>query len=713
MQLTFTNQSSLNTTKNSISSPSNVAIAGNTVMKTEDITLNHIKILKTVSDCGSFSKAAKQLQCSQAMISKKVKQLEECFRVRLLTRSPGAIGLTYKGKKLIAHIQNTVETVERLQEEFQLTLSTEGEDLLLGVSPLSEVWLEQNLYRFQLCFPGREMTKILVEDGKFFTDLQALKFDALLNHLPAYQEKHHCTRLQTYQLLLASFDPEEKLTQEEVIRIDEIEFSRVVLLEEIYQELFRYQYLDKNQLNKAKVVNHYQQLLDLARDTQKLTILPDFCQAPLLSKYQTVSFELIQDAIEYAVYIHVPPFGELLVSAESLVRSFRLDEVSLENRPQFHLLEDSHLIRESSIVRIGIQRDSIGQLIASYGTKYIFDLLKQEPTKHFLFDQSNSRNINIDRNFELQVIPFPSGEQINKQMKRGELDICILDDVSLLNNGFQFFKDFSFGSKLIGIASYNLFGQDFSIVLPKDSSIEFVHQLQGKRIATLFGSNAHRFIITLFELYGMDVHQDCKLIDEDPRTGGTSLLNGQIDAYICCKTFATTLTNYLSLRTLSQEQMLSIKIPSLRGIVCRSQFIKENPRFVIAYLHDLVITNHWFTSNSMKAIDTLSRLLGLNQAQLTQFFSSEFGSRIDPTLKPQWSWLLKTLNRRLDGKYSISLFDVDFWIEDYFLRLAYSLLELDYHFQQVSFTDEPSNSYFLEEKFNRYTEVLHNRSFLG
>jgi molybdate transport repressor ModE-like protein len=119
IQLTFTNQSSLNTTDNSISSPSNVVIAVNTAMKTEDITLNHIKILKTVSDCGSFSKAAKQLQCSQAMISKKVKQLEECFGVRLLTRSPGAIGLTYKGKKLIAHIQNTVETVEQLQEEFQ------------------------------------------------------------------------------------------------------------------------------------------------------------------------------------------------------------------------------------------------------------------------------------------------------------------------------------------------------------------------------------------------------------------------------------------------------------------------------------------------------------------------------------------------------------------------------------------------------------------
>ena len=39
-------------------------------IKLEDITLNHIKILKAVDDCGSFSKAAQKLGYSQALISK-------------------------------------------------------------------------------------------------------------------------------------------------------------------------------------------------------------------------------------------------------------------------------------------------------------------------------------------------------------------------------------------------------------------------------------------------------------------------------------------------------------------------------------------------------------------------------------------------------------------------------------------------------------------
>ncbi len=297
---------------------------------------------------------------------------------------------------------------------------------------------------------------------------------------------------------------------------------------------------------------------------------------------------------------------------------------------------------------------------------------------------------------------------MNHQMKRGELDICILDDISLLNNGSQFFDDLSFGSKLIGIASYNLLGQDVNIVLHKDSAINTVQELKGKRISTLFGSNAHRFIITLFDLYNMDVSKDCKLVNEDPQRASRSLANKTIDAYVCCHTFASILEGYAFVRKLPQSQTDSLRIPSIRGIVCRSQFIKENPKIVVAYLHDLLVANYWFNSSPIQATDLLTKVIDVRKSQVNQFFNPVFGNRIDPTLKPQWSWLLKTLNRRLEGKYGISLFDVDFWIDDYFLRLVYNLLNLDYHFHQVSFASEFSSSYFLEEQFSRHLKVLYD-----
>ncbi|MEH2283844.1 MAG: LysR family transcriptional regulator [Nostoc sp.] len=669
-------------------------------IKLEDITLNHLKILKAVDDCGSFSKAAQKLGYSQALISKKVKQIEDCFGVILLNRSPGSICLTNKGRKLISQTLNVVETVENLQEEFQANFSAEGEDLILGATSLIlEVWLKQYLQRFQLCFPGRNIKEIAVKNSRFFSNCQLIEMDLLLNSCAGYKEEHHCTRLKTHKMLLVSFGASKYLNEHSLVKINDIDLADVVLLDEVHQELSKNEFL-MNKLSGVQVLHSYQDVLNYADKNQKLTILPDFCQADIISQYQVLTFP-IQDVNEYGIYLHVPRFSELLISAEGLVRSFRLDPDNLESLPNVNLFLGSCYSKEENILRIGIQRDSIGQFIAGYGTKYISDLQRASSLEQAIF-----KNIEINRDFELQILPFASGEQMNRQMKRGELDICILDDISLLNNGSQFFDDLSFGSKLIGIASYNLLGQDINIVLHKDSSINTIQDLKGKRISTLFGSNAHRFIITLFDLYDMDVSKDCRLVNEDPRRASKSLANKTIDAYVCCHTFASILEAYAFVRKLPLSQTISLRIPSIRGIVCRSQFIKENPKIVVAYLHDLVVANYWFNSSPIKAADLLTKVIDVRTTQVNQFFNPVFGNRIDPTLKPQWSWLLKTLNRRLEGKYGISLFDVDFWIDDYFLRLVYNLLNLDYHFHQVSFASEFSSSYFVEEQFSRHIKVF-------
>jgi len=670
-------------------------------IKSEDITLNHLKILKAVDDYGSFSKAAQKLGYSQALISKKVKQIEDYFGVLLLNRSPGSIELTNQGRKLIAQTFNVIETIENLQEEFQITLSSEGEDLNLAATALIlEFWLKHYLRRFQLCFPGRTIKEISIQRGTYFLDSPQVNLDLLLSSSSAYKDKHHCTRLTTHAMMLVAFSTDDPAPGNSV-RFSDIDLTHLVLSDEIYQELAKSKSL-LNQLSGVPVLETYQDVLKYASENRKLTILPDFCQFKLMPRSPAWILP-IQDINDYAIYLHVPSFSELLVSGESLVRSFRLNQDNLEIPSKSSLVLSSYTLQSENILRLGIQRDSIGQLVASYGVKYISDL------QQTAIEQPIFKNVEIDRNFDLQIFAFASGDQMNQQMRKGNLDICLLDDISLLNNGARFFNDLNFGSKLIAIASYNLLGEDISIVLPKDSTISTVQDLEGKRISTLFGSNAHRFVLTLFNLYGLEVGKDCRLINEDPNTASMSLLNHSIDAHVCCNTFASVLEKCVFARKLPLDQTLGLKIPSVRGIVCRSQFIKENPKFVIAYLHDLVIANHWFHSDSEKAIGILSELTDVRQAQIAQFFDPILGNRIDPTLKPQWSWLLKTLNRRLEGKYGISLFDVDFWMDDYFLRLVYNLLDLDYHFHQISFSSELSSSYFLEEKFNRHMKVLYNR----
>lgn len=676
------------------------------ISKLEDVTLNHFRILEAVDKYQSFSKAAQELGYSQGLISKKVKQLEDYFGVCLLNRSPGLISLTNKGKKLIEHTHNMLAKVEDLHQEFQAVFDEGDKGIRLGATNLlSEAWLSYYLNRFQLCFPGRPIQVSTVPNRVFFSETGA-PIDLLVNSQSGYREKHHCNRLQTYDMLLIGIDKRYGDKPPSLVSIEEIDFQNVVLLREIYENLMKEQRLSNGVLDKAVVLDCYSSLIKTVFNDKKQTILPAFCRAKFEERME-VWTSILQDVSEYGIYIHVPAFSELLVLAEGLVRSFRLDQNSLDSVHSLDILIKEAREREKNFIRVGVQRDSLGQILAGFGVKYVSEILQT-----LSIESSKFRDLEIDESLCLDIKFFSSGEQINRQMKRGEIDIGILDDLSLLNNGSLFFDGLSFGSRLIGIASYNILGQDISIVIPRKSAIQSIQDLRHKRISVLFGSNAHRFLITLLEAYKLDVSQDCLLINEDTRTASTSLLSGNVDAHFCCSTFASILEEYHSAQRLypDQSDYFNARIPSICGIVARSHFIKENPKSIVSFLHNLLLANHWFLSNAEQASGILNQLTSFSTNQIVKFYDPGFGTRIDPTLKPQWSWLLKTLNRRLEGHYGISKFDVDFWIDDYCLRLVYNLLDLDYHFHQVSLSSELSNSYFIDEKFSRYMKVLYPKA---
>ncbi|NEQ54621.1 MAG: LysR family transcriptional regulator [Leptolyngbya sp. SIO3F4] len=673
-------------------------------MKLEDITLNHLKLLKAVHDCKSFSKAAKTMGCSQSLISKKVKQLEDYFGTRLLKRAPGSVTLTSKGERLITKAYGVCEEIEILYEEFQNTTFDQANQVLVigTTSLLSAAWFKQYLHRIMLCFPERNIRQEVTNTNQFSLSGQ-VKFDLLINNSSAYQSQHCCNRLQTHQLFFVDFGSEHQDQNRPIIFSDKIELNRVILLEEIYRDLIRGQSFKPDKLDTVLVVDDYQELLNTLVASRQATILPGFCLT--LLQEHNVYIRPIQGISEYGIYIHVPNSSELLVLAESLVRSFQLDQDTLDTQPKFYLQPTTQAkppAHSMLPLRIGLQRDSIGQIIAGYGVTYIAEQLRLSPPDYLSFPDAG-----IDRDLDLQVSMFASDDLMTRQMKQDEIDICILDDMALLRNGSTFFDDLSFGSKLIGMASYNISGQDISIVLPKSSEINSVYELKNKKISVLFGTNSHRFIITLFDFCGYDIDRDCTLINEDSRTASNSLVNDSIDAHICCETFALQLEKHKFAKRLTSSQAL--RLPSLRGIVCRNEIMRDYPQTVITYLYYLIIANHWFLSNPIQAARKLSQFANVHSTQILHFFDVNFGNRIEPTLKPQWSWLLKTLNRRLEDRYNISKFDVDFWVDDYFLRLTYSLLGFDYHFQQVSFTNEFSNSYFVDEKFSKYVEFLNTR----
>jgi molybdate transport repressor ModE-like protein len=285
-------------------------------MNLGDITFNHIRILKAVDSCHGFSQAAKELGYSQALVSKKVKQLEEYFGTPLITRTPGASQLTNHGKRLISRTLYLCEDLEILKQDIGKPIDSLGEEVVVGITPLlSASWLKRFFHRFSMCFPDKKIVTVEAAGNSLFSGKQGDNIDLAINNLSAYQEDHPCTRLQTYRLVFIDLDRNGSHSGRGPIGIDDINFSDLLILDEIRQELLRGSAGQSGLINASKLVDHYEELLRVLVTSHGSTILPEFCleDIPNISKD---SWTYIHDLSEFGVYIHVPPLSELLVLAE-------------------------------------------------------------------------------------------------------------------------------------------------------------------------------------------------------------------------------------------------------------------------------------------------------------------------------------------------------------------------------------------------------------
>lgn len=82
------------------------------------MTLQQLKYIIAIVNCGSISEAAKQLFISQPSLSNAVKELEEELGIEIFVRSPRGISLTNDGIEFLAYARQVVEQAELLEQKY-------------------------------------------------------------------------------------------------------------------------------------------------------------------------------------------------------------------------------------------------------------------------------------------------------------------------------------------------------------------------------------------------------------------------------------------------------------------------------------------------------------------------------------------------------------------------------------------------------------------
>jgi DNA-binding transcriptional LysR family regulator len=83
------------------------------------MTLQQLRYIITIEQCGSFSKAAKKLYTAQPSVSTLVKELEKELGIVVFLRSKKGITITQEGKTLLAYAHQMAEKEEGIRDYFQ------------------------------------------------------------------------------------------------------------------------------------------------------------------------------------------------------------------------------------------------------------------------------------------------------------------------------------------------------------------------------------------------------------------------------------------------------------------------------------------------------------------------------------------------------------------------------------------------------------------
>ena len=196
------------------------------------MTLQELRYLVALADCGHFGQAAEACFVSQSTLSTGLKKLEDYLGVVVFDRSLKRVTPTPIGREIVESARRIVDEAARIREVASYAKDPMDRTLHLGVIPtLGPYYLPHVLTQVRVAYPKlrlllrEEMTPHMLEhlaDGKLEAGLLALPIDdANLEVAPLFVEP-----------FLAAVPGGHPLARLKSVNIDELAAAGLMLLEE-------------------------------------------------------------------------------------------------------------------------------------------------------------------------------------------------------------------------------------------------------------------------------------------------------------------------------------------------------------------------------------------------------------------------------------------------------------------------------------------------
>ena len=284
-------------------------------------------------------------------------------------------------------------------------------------------------------------------------------------------------------------------------------------------------------------------------------------------------------------------------------------------------------------------------------------------------------------NYDIQWSSYTSGPPITNKMLADQIDIGLMGDFPAAINLIKFREEGGdVESTFIGTLAYSPNGAGNAVVVPKDSDVTSLSELAGKSVSVPFGSAAHGMLLKALSDNGVDPETDVELISQAPEVGGTSLRTGQIDAHADFVPFG----ELFPFRGFAKKIFDGAQtgVPTLHGIVVRSDFAQEHPEIVKAYMKAMLEANQIFRANPEATSAKIEEWSGIEKEVVYMFLGPSGLQPLDPTVRQVHVDALKnsitTLSElgKIEGEVNPE--EVSGWIDESHLKTAMAEQGLDY-----------------------------------
>jgi sulfonate transport system substrate-binding protein len=215
---------------------------------------------------------------------------------------------------------------------------------------------------------------------------------------------------------------------------------------------------------------------------------------------------------------------------------------------------------------------------------------------------------------------FPSGLPLLEALNIGNVDVSadVADTVPIFAQAAQ--------ARLTYFAEESPSPSAQAIVVPKDSPIQQLSDLKGKKVAVTKAAGTHYLLIAALNKAGLKF-SDIEPAYLSPADGRAAFENHKVDAWVTWEPFLTSVQRQLPTRTLADGAGLA---SYKRYYLTSTPYAKAHPEVLKRVYQQLQQAGSWIKANPQDAAKVLGPLWGNLDAQTVEAANAHRSYQVEP-----------------------------------------------------------------------------------